>query len=828
MFKKTTYNLENLTSGDHKNLPSNSLIQVNDFDGLGQLFFFSITDSTGLSTFNTIQEWMVVYQDAWSPIGDGIDHIYSNIDSSLRLIFPDLSPFQFKIQLAANENSFEIPTNGAYNYHFRVNWGDGEFDIISSATDPALEHAYAVNGGSYEVEIFGVFESFYGNGWTDRFKITEVVQMGIVQWKNLEHAFRGCQSLHSFSLGEYDFSDVEDFSSMFRDCYALINYEHFNTSTGVNFNSTWRNCFQLPNLPLTDYSFANAENLSEAFYNCSSVADFGDNASTPINLLGVKYLNSTFFHCSSIDTLNVQFDGEQFERIFEACINLTCLNQVNTLNQTNTNLMFNNTPKLDNPNAAEQATITSGANWVNQGTRPCPGVAPGTITDFNASDNIDLEIHINFSLLSSAEGSPTIYYDLYSQNGLEIQNVTPGYVWSISGTFDLYVKAHNYAGETDSNHNSGTGVDPILYLTLAQSAGTINLRNIINANNPLNRTEVIVTNNLTQPRIYSGDLSGLDVTLINNGEIQANQFSGNGLDIISPMTLTNNGWIRGAGGNGGSGGAGGAGGNGGTGGTSGNRNVHYYVGSWSTIDKSISSGSVYQEGWTFSVSGVTLGIDSPCKYTSVTWPLDSYENGRLYSFCGGKSVQITRSLVGFTYVYRFRVAAGTGTKSHIIGGRTGRGGAAKGSGGGGGLAGYGRWFNHSLTNGQNGSGGTGGSTGGSGYRSSWIAPSVGGDPGIMYYGYRSGSGGNGGPGGSGGKGGNGGNWGQNGGTGQNGNNGQNGTRGGTSEDGNVGAWGPSASSGSGGASGGSAGKAINGSGHLTPASTTGSVSGVIS
>lgn len=109
-------------------------------------------------------------------------------------------------------------------------------------------------------------------------------------------------------------------------------------------------------------------------------------------------------------------------------------------------------------------------------------------------------------------------------------------------------------GSSMLNACGGFGV---LELTMTQQSSTTTLSTYIAANNPDNLETIEITNTLTQPKIITGDLSGLDVTLINSGEIQANAASGTGFEATSTIKLTNTGWIRGAGGNGGSGGTGG-------------------------------------------------------------------------------------------------------------------------------------------------------------------------------------------------------------------------------------------------------------------------------
>ena len=89
-----------------------------------------------------------------------------------------------------------------------------------------------------------------------------------------------------------------------------------------------------------------------------------------------------------------------------------------------------------------------------------------------------------------------------------------------------------------------------LYLDLPQQSKVVNLRTFINSKNSLGYRRIVVTNARTQPRIISGNLSGLIVELVNKGEIQGDAPGRNGLEVSSAMKLTNHGWIRGAGGNG--------------------------------------------------------------------------------------------------------------------------------------------------------------------------------------------------------------------------------------------------------------------------------------
>jgi len=96
-----------------------------------------------------------------------------------------------------------------------------------------------------------------------------------------------------------------------------------------------------------------------------------------------------------------------------------------------------------------------------------------------------------------------------------------------------------------------------LSLELPQGVTEINLQEFILASSPGTYEAFTITNNLVQPRVVTGDLTGYDVTFINNSEIQGTSINGDAFEATTLVTLINNGWIRGAGGRGGKGGKGG-------------------------------------------------------------------------------------------------------------------------------------------------------------------------------------------------------------------------------------------------------------------------------
>lgn len=110
---------------------------------------------------------------------------------------------------SSNSDQFEISdvrnmmTNDEFSY--RIDWGDGSEDFISSKSDPKLLHTYAV-GGEYTVKIypsnpksrFILYTGYYTNTYKsigEAVKITEISQFGfasmtaLVRCTNLKKVF---------------------------------------------------------------------------------------------------------------------------------------------------------------------------------------------------------------------------------------------------------------------------------------------------------------------------------------------------------------------------------------------------------------------------------------------------------------------------------------------------------------------------------------------------------------------------------------------------------------------------------------------------------------
>ena len=410
--------------------------------------------------------------------------------------------------------------------------------------------------------------------WAGCSNLTSFPLIDLSNALNVSAAWENCISLTSFPL--LNTLNVTNFSYAWMGCSGLTSFPNLDTSSGTNFNYAWMGCSGLTSFPLL-----NTTNTSTFFYTwlgCSGLTDFPEIDSSNITNFSGAWKNcsgltsfpaldvsqgtnfyETWKNCASltsfpdIDTSS----GQNFGSTWEDCTNLKCMKHVNTTQAQVVALMFNNCTSLVYPNASDRSAIAQipGIDWVNPYS--CPGIAPSNVIDFSATVNQN-DITLNWT---TASGSPPPKYDLYNGATLLNSNIQPGFSLAKNNYDDLYIVAYNYVGTSESNHIQVTNS---LDIVMQQYNDSVYLRSIIDLVRT-NETIVYITNNLDQPTIYTGNLSGLDVTFTNNGTISGTNPSKTGLIITTPLTLINNGTIRGAGGNGGAGGAGGDGGDGGKG-----------------------------------------------------------------------------------------------------------------------------------------------------------------------------------------------------------------------------------------------------------------------
>lgn len=261
--------------------------------------------------------------------------------------------------------SITLPLYSAigYNYHFKVQWGDGSYNWVYSATDINRIHTYA-SGGTYTITMTGTLEGWrVNNAPTSAPYIIEVTQWGNVGIKNFEYGFSGCTRLTACS-GKLDTSELSSLYYMFNNCTQLVTLDvsDWNVINVTNLNHFAYNCSKWAIVDVSGWDVDNVTNFGYVFTNVS--------AASVINVNGWNISKGTIFEgmlqgCSGITSLDLS--GWVFKttvtinitRLLAYCSNITSIGDTNTSGWTNAK--FNNVSYVFA--SCAKLTSISCSNW---------------------------------------------------------------------------------------------------------------------------------------------------------------------------------------------------------------------------------------------------------------------------------------------------------------------------------------------------------------------------------------------------------------------------------------------------------------------------------
>jgi surface protein len=132
------------------------------------------------------------------------------------------------------DDQLQLPLDPSGTCNFKVEWGDGTDDLITSCTQAETLHTYAV-AGTYDVTIDGVVEGFGfgydpGSGNTDADKLLDVKQWGQVILLN--SGSLGGQFMDADNLAGFSAADAPDLSAITNLSYMFSQAAVFNGAIG--------------------------------------------------------------------------------------------------------------------------------------------------------------------------------------------------------------------------------------------------------------------------------------------------------------------------------------------------------------------------------------------------------------------------------------------------------------------------------------------------------------------------------------------------------------------------------------------------------------------
>jgi len=202
--------------------------------------------------------------DWGDPIENGWGGVYYNLASS------GLTGFVFDIDTTGGSSNtqFTLPLSGAGTTNILVDWGDGNTDTITSASQAEKLHTYSTRG-NYTITITGTLETFLVNNYADKDKIKEIKNWGngngltlasnsgsffygasnvtvtatdqpTITTTNFQQLFRSASSIVS-GVGNFDVSSVTNLIFAF---YQASNFNEDLSSWDVSNVTNFNYCFE--------------------------------------------------------------------------------------------------------------------------------------------------------------------------------------------------------------------------------------------------------------------------------------------------------------------------------------------------------------------------------------------------------------------------------------------------------------------------------------------------------------------------------------------------------------------------------------------------------
>jgi surface protein len=264
----------------------------------------------------------------------------------------------------SSSETITLPLNSSGTYNFIVNWGDGNFDTITSWNQPQVTHTYSV-AGTYQVDIIGEISGWSFNNLGDRLKIVEVKSWGPLKLGNSGGYFYGCSNIILSSVTDgLDIigGSTTDLSNMFRDCSSITtinNINLWNTSSVNTMNSMFRG--ERGGTLFNDYINWDTSSVTDMSHMFDSATSFNNGGVTTLNLsvsnvidMSYMFSDATSFNCNIgswqptlVTNMSHMFDGATD---FSNAGGDFSIWQSNTSNVIDMSYMFRNAKSFNNSN----------------------------------------------------------------------------------------------------------------------------------------------------------------------------------------------------------------------------------------------------------------------------------------------------------------------------------------------------------------------------------------------------------------------------------------------------------------------------------------------
>jgi surface protein len=225
-----------------------------------------------------------------------IQFSYAQLDST-----HFVSTWLTSMQGSSNSQSITLFTDPNYNYNYDVDWdNDGVFEDTNVLGN--ITHQYPT-AGRYTIRIKGIFPRIYFgdstlSSWqTDRKKLLFIDQWGAIQWKNLAHAFNGCEFMSLRATDVPNLSQVKNMKYLFANINGTFNpsISNWDVSQVTNMEGVFNNAVTF-NEPIDTWQVDSVKIMENMFYGATTFNQpiGGWNVSNVTNMLNMFQFATAF------------------------------------------------------------------------------------------------------------------------------------------------------------------------------------------------------------------------------------------------------------------------------------------------------------------------------------------------------------------------------------------------------------------------------------------------------------------------------------------------------------------------------------------------------
>lgn len=405
---------------------------------------------------------------------------------------------------SSTTTQIKLPLISAGTYNMTVDWGDGNFDTITTWNQAQVTHTYS-SIGTYQIKIKGICTGWQFNNTGDRLKILSVQQWGklklgtnqgsyfygcanlnlsavedvlnLIGVTSFANAFSGATSLTTVNrMNEWNVSGVTDFAGMFQSATSFNqNIGSWNMSSSTSLASMFKFASTF-NQDIGNWDVSKCLNFTNMFYQAKAFNNGGNDS--------IK--NWTFNTVSTISSAQM-FDGDGINMAFNQPIGSWNISKFNSLSA-----FFRRCVSFNQDLTWDTSNVTACNSAFQDATVFNKNISSWNVSNVTTFNSMFLNAP-NFNNGSASGISGTMNWTINTS-----ASVNMGSMFNLASAFNQDISPWNTSQVTNmSSMFSSAG-------KFNQNIGSWNVSNVTNFSNFMNGKTAATFSSVNLDAIYNG------------------------------------------------------------------------------------------------------------------------------------------------------------------------------------------------------------------------------------------------------------------------------------------------------------------------------------